>query len=322
MRMINWLVVAAMVGGCSGVWAEAKIPESARKFLERGNEFVKRESYTRAKGEYQKALQAYPAFKDALYNLAVVCEQLGQTDEAVAAYQQYLELSPASADVWTQLGVLSDTRGDKAGAAAAYRKALEANPKFGRAHHNLGVLLAEQGQEAAGRRHLETFVALEEGLGRKNGDAYYSMGVFHLQRGRGRDAKVWLQKALDVDPAQLLYNNAMGDVYLLEKQPDVARVYFQKVIAQDPKFALAYSGMGDAQRQLGAVDEAAAAYRQALALRPDYPVVEYKLGLLYETTAPALAIKHFENYLKSGTTLEYADEVKAKLVVLKQFHEH
>jgi Tfp pilus assembly protein PilF len=127
-----------------------------------------------------------------------------------------------------------------------------------------------------------------------------------------------LQKSIDSDPSIPYYNNAMGDIYLAEKRPDDALVYYRKAIEKDEKYAPAYSGMGDAYRQLGDVGKAADAYRKALGLRKDYAVVHYKLGLLYEDTDPAQAIKHFENYLASGKTLEFQSEAKAKIEKLKQ----
>jgi Tfp pilus assembly protein PilF len=312
-----WLI--GCVAALAQTPAPKEIPEQARKYFERGNEFVKKDSLGRAKGEYTRALQAYPQFKDALYNLAVVCEQLNLREEAIANYQKYLELSPTSADVWTQLGVLYDTGGDKVQAEQAYRKALESDAQFGRAQHNLGVMLEEAGKYDEAGQHLKEFVKLEEAAGRKNGDAYYSLGVFYLRRGQGRNAKLLLQKALDTDPSVVFYNNAMGDVYLMEKEPEVAMVYYKKALDRDAKYALAHSGLGDAYRKLGQTKEAAASYRKALELRPDYDLIYYKLGLLYEAQQPAEAIKDFEKYLKSGKNLEYQDEVNAKLAVLKQF---
>jgi superkiller protein 3 len=126
-----------------------------------------------------------------------------------------------------------------------------------------------------------------------------------------------LQKAIDTDPSVPHYNNAMGDVYLLEKRPDLALVYYQKVIEKDPNYALAYSGMGDAYAQLKEHDKAVGAYRKALELRPDYGVVYYKLGRLDENKNPTEAIKQFEKYLQSGKNLQYRDEVAAKIEALK-----
>jgi tetratricopeptide (TPR) repeat protein len=290
----------------------------ANKFIERGNEFKRKDSLARAKVEYERALKIFPRHLDAFYNLAIVCVDLKQPDEAIAHCKHYLDLKDDHPDVWNQLGVLLDEKGDKAGALAAYEKAVAIAPKFGRAHHNLGVLLEEQGKLDEARQRLELFVKLEEEAGRHTGEAYYSLGVLELEQLHLTEAKKLLQKALDTDPGAAFYNNALGDVYLAEKTPSVARVYYQKAIERDPKSAVAYSGLGDAQRDLGDRDQALAAYRKALELRPDYGLVHYKLGLLFETTNPADAIKHFESYLHSGKTLQYREQVAAKLEKLKQ----
>jgi superkiller protein 3 len=290
----------------------------ANRFFERGNEFKKKDSLARAKAEYDRALKIFPRHLDALYNLAVVCVDLKQPDEAIMHYKHYLDLKNNDPDVWNQLGVLLDDKGDKEGALAAYENAVAIAPKFGRAHHNLGVLLEEQGKLDEARKHLESFVKLEEEAGRRTGEAYYSLGVLELGQLHLKEAKKLLQKALDTDPGATLYNNALGDVYLGEKNPSAARIYYQKAIEREPKSAVAYSGLGDAHRDMGDSNQALAAYRKALELRPDYGLVHYKLGLLFEATNPAEAIKHFESYLHSGNNLQHREEVAAKLEKLKQ----
>jgi len=292
--------------------------DEANKFVERGNRFEQDGSLPRAKGEYEKALKLFPRHLDALYNLAIVCEELHQPGEAIETYQRYLRLKPGDADVWTQLGVVYDESGRKSDAQAAYEKALAADPKFGRAQNNLGVLLEEQGRLDEAQQHLEAFVKIGEDAGRPDGDAYYSLGCLYLRRGRITDAKLTLQKALDNDPAASLYNNAMGDVYLAESQPDTALLYYNKAIEKDWKYAPAYSGIGDAYRQLKSIDKAAEAYHKALELRPDYALIDYKLGLLYEESNPGEAIKDFEKYLGSGKNLEFEKEATQKLDKLKQ----
>ena len=289
----------------------------ANKLFDRGNRFVEDGSLPRAKQEFEKALKMYPKHLDALYNLGVVDERLGQKGAAIDVYKRYLEIKQADADVWTQLGVLYDESGNQNEARHAYERALEINPKFGRAQHNLGVLLKEEGDLKGAEQHLTQFVKLEEDAGRQDGDAYYSLGILYLQELRDLDAKMQMQKAIDIDPSVPRFNNAMGDIYLVEKRPDLSIVYYQKAIEKDPKYALAYSGLGDAYAQLKQPDKAQSAYRKALELRPDYALVYYKLGLLYEDSNAAEAIKQFEKYMQSGKTQEYRDEVAAKIEALK-----
>ena len=323
-RLCGIVLGMTVVCGAPAARAETLSPHDqnavveANKFVERGNEFKKKDSLGRAKAEYERALKVFPRHLDALYNLAVVCVDLKQPAEAITHYKHYLELKSDDPDAWNQLGVLLDENKDKAGALAAYEKAVAIAPEFGPAHHNLGVLLEEQGKLDEARQHLELFIKLEEEAGRRTAEAYYSLGVLELEQLHLKDAKKLLQKALDTDPGAPVYNNAVGDVYLAENNPSVARVYYQKAIEKDPKSAVAYSGLGDAQRGLGDHDKALASYRKALELRPDYGLVYYKLGLLFEATNPTDAIKHFESYLNSGKNVKYREEAAAKVEKLKQ----
>jgi superkiller protein 3 len=316
-QLILGVVVAGLVAGVT--WAnDPQAAAEANKFVERGNEFVQKNSLPRAKAEYQRALREFPGHVDALYNLAIVQERLGETNAAVATYQRYLELKPAEADVWTQLGLLHEAAGDKTAAAADYRKAIAGNPQFSRAHHNLGVLLQEQGATDEARQHLQTVVQLAEQAGQPNGDAYYSLAVLELGQLRVKEAKQLLQKALNVDPSVPWYNNAMGDVYLLEKQPGMALAHYEKAVEKDPKNAVYYSGLGEARAAQGDRVKAVAAYRKALELRPDYAVVHFKLGLLYEATEPVTAIKEFESYLVSAKNTSHKEDVSQRLAKLKE----
>ncbi len=244
-RAIEAVVVAALVATWPVIVARAQnssAPDKgavaeASKFFERGNKFVEGGSLTRAKQEYEKALKIYPKYLDALYNLAMTCERLGRKGEAIDDYKRYLDIKGNDPDVWTQLGLLYDDVGSQNEARHAYEKALEADPKFGRAHHNLGVLLKEEGDLKGAETHLATFVKLEEAAGRQNGDAYYSLGILYLQELRDKEAKAAMQKALDIDPSVPYFNNAMGDIYLFEKRPDLSIVCYQKAIEKDPKYA-------------------------------------------------------------------------------------
>ena len=326
-RLFAILVMGIVVSVPLARSEDSSLPDTgavreAGKFFDRGNKFVESGSLSRAKLEYEKAIKIYPKYLDALYNLAIACDRLGQKGEAIDDYKRYLAIKENDPDVWTQLGFLYDDVGSKDEARHAYEKALEIDPKFGRAQHNLGVLLKEQGDLKGAETHLTTFVKLEEAAGRQDGDAYYSLGILYLQELRDKDAKTTLQKALDIDPSDPYFNNAMGDTYLFEKRPELAIVCYQKALEKDAKYAPPYSGLGDAYAQMKDRDKAVDSYRKALELRPDYGLIYYKLGLLYEDNNAAEAIKQFEKYLESDKTPEYRDEVAAKIEALQLTLKH
>jgi tetratricopeptide (TPR) repeat protein len=216
------------------------------------------------------------------------------------------------------LALRYEDAGKRDEAREAYEKSIAADPKFGLAYHNLGVLLKDLGKYDEAQKCLQEFLKIEEASGRRNDAAYYSLGALYLARGNLKDAKMMLQKALDTDPSIPHYNNAIGDVYLAEKQTDLAIEAYNKAIKKDAKYAPAYSGLGDAYRAQGERDKAAASYRKAIELRPDYNLVNYKLGLLFESTDPAEAIKYLEKYITSGKNSEFQKEAQEKVEKLKQ----
>src|ERR1039457_1203034 len=120
MRRNKWCRTG-LAGGLAGLWLMSAVVRAddkaviaqANKYVERGNKFTEEESYARAKSEYLKALRVFPKHVDAMYNLAVVCERLGQIEEALAAYQKYLDIRPQDADVWPQVGGLYDRKGQR-----------------------------------------------------------------------------------------------------------------------------------------------------------------------------------------------------------------
>ena len=101
------------------------------------------------------------------------------------------------------------------------------------------------------------------------------------------------------------------------KEFDLAVSAYKKALEKDAKYAPAYSGLGDAYRLTGERDKAAEAYRKALELGKNYALVHYKIGLLWEETKPAEAIKAFEKYLASDKNPDFQTEAKAKIEKLK-----
>jgi len=101
------------------------------------------------------------------------------------------------------------------------------------------------------------------------------------------------------------------------KSGRIFRLFTIKKPLKRTRITYGYSGLGDAYAQLKERDKALSSYHKALELRPDYALVYYKLGLFYEDNNPAEAIKNFQKYLQSGRTIEYRDEVAAKIEALK-----
>jgi tetratricopeptide (TPR) repeat protein len=67
--------------------------DSAQQFQRAVQFQAHRENLAAARG-YVRALQLQPVFFEAAFNLAVLLQEMGQGDEAIACYQQALHLKP------------------------------------------------------------------------------------------------------------------------------------------------------------------------------------------------------------------------------------
>ena len=81
-------------------------------------------------------------------NLAVVLEQMGKADEAIAAGEKAIALDPDHPDAYYNLGVALAAGGRTAAAIAAYRQAIARHPGDVQAYGNLGTAWL-------GRRHVD-----------------------------------------------------------------------------------------------------------------------------------------------------------------------
>jgi len=103
---------------------------------------VKKKSFREAIAEFQNALSLRPDYFEAMMNMGVALQTLGETDRAIEAYRRSLALRPEFHPALINLGqALCDThRFDEA--IAAFRKAIAVRPEDPDAHiHLSGVLL-------------------------------------------------------------------------------------------------------------------------------------------------------------------------------------
>lgn len=119
-------------------------------------------------------------------------------------------------------------------------------------------------------RHLRARSLYEQGL----------QGLADRQPARGLSA---LKEAVQLDPGNPIFHNALGVLLLdLRKAPE-AQTEFEKAVALDPSYGEAHHNLGLAFAEQGRYEQAIAEYRKALSL-PIYPTPEvgyYNLGRAY-----------------------------------------
>jgi Tfp pilus assembly protein PilF len=95
--------------------------------------------------------------------------------------------------------------------------------------------------------------------------ASYEAGVKSISEGRISLGLSSLRQAVEIEPRNSLYHNAVGAVLLNIGRHADAQVEFQKAVELDPTYADAYHNLGSAYAEQARWDEAIVAYRRALA---------------------------------------------------------
>jgi len=125
----------------------------------------------------------------------------------------------------------------------------------------------------------------------------YDQGGSNFREGRVSLGLASLQEAVQLDPDNAIYWNALGVAQLQLRRWPEAQVSFEKGVQLDRNYAEAYHNLGLAQARQGRLDQAVASYRKSLTY-PTYP-------------SPELAYHNMgEAYLRQGKLLEAEESLR------------
>ena len=121
---------------------------------------------------------------------------MGDYANALAQYQKAVDANPDDPVGYDNLGHASGVSGDPDRAIAVLRKAIQVDPTYGLAYaHLAGVYYLRFNYEAA----IENFQkAVDEGV--RGEQYYYEFGLSYYNLNDCRNATIWLQKALEINP--------------------------------------------------------------------------------------------------------------------------
>lgn len=256
----------------------------------------------RAEAALLKALSLDPGHVATLvalaetYRLMWTFEKTPDSIERGLTYgRKALALRDDLAAVHVALGYLLAEKGDYAAAEQSFRAALSLQPNHGNALYGLGRTLGEAGRFAEAEQAFTRASTVNpyDWLGQSEfGYLYYNQGkmdeaerVFrHLvdlapenlrsqsnlavllySNGKLEEALAQVDRALMIGADEMLYTTK-GNIEFFLGHYDLAAQAFREAIAINPDFYVHYGNLGDTLRQLGQKEQADTAYAQAIAL--------------------------------------------------------
>ncbi len=228
----------------------------------------------------RKGLDANPSSRALTHELVANLALLQRYQEAARLGKKLVEQSPKDLDaqvLYLHVLVLSDD--EDLARPLAHKLLAIARHDFGVLYLN-GVLENRAGNFAAGRKFLEQAVALNP----NHYNCHYDLGISLANLNDSQGAKEQFEKALALGASEpsvrFEYAKALRTLGETKLSDEQLKLYQQEQKAKADR-TLAASKMAQADKELSDGDpkKAAELYRDALAVLPDYAMLQYKLSV-------------------------------------------
>jgi tetratricopeptide (TPR) repeat protein len=237
-----------------------------------------------ARQQLEEALRVDEQHADAHMLLGFTLGQQGELSAAIGHLERSIALRPDSSPAHYNLGVALWYSGAKERATAALRKSVKLDPAAGDSYAFLGTVLRDGGDLAAARANLQRAIALLP----PTAAVYIDLGITYLQAGALDHALGQLEAGLNVPSPSMPRPDWGGAIAALRARLGPVSGGTAAPQADGSAAAREVSERAEAfnilGRLLGRADagssEVAAAFREAIRLRPDYAEAHNNMGLV------------------------------------------
>lgn len=253
-------------------------------------------------GKHELAMQRYVAIlqkdpdnADALYYIAALAVQQGQTAEGLKVIGRGLEVGGPQARLFNLKGQAHLRLNQDQEAAEAFGRAIETDPSFADAYGNRATLLCEMGRAAEAIADFDRALELRP----NNPEDHLNRAGAMADLGRYDEALAGFGVAIRLVPRMApAYFNRADVLRRLGRLPEALRDY-EQMIALYPNHPAAHSNRGLVLKELGRNDEAKASLARALEIDPVFVEGLVNRGnLALEQGQPDAAAADYEKALE------------------------
>lgn len=273
MRKINsGIVIAALLFyGC------ANVPAPIKSHFNKGVEHYDSREYAKAIEEYKLALRKNPDNTFAMYNLAVVYQDQGKTDQAENLYNDILKITE---DTFSRINLagIQYNKGNPDEAFKQLKTAADKNPDSAHPLSVLGEFKERDGKLAEAEKIYLKALSIDD----RHALTHHRLGRLHLKREKFAKGVDHLKQSIDLEAENPAYLEALGAEYERSGAYLEAVSYFEKVSVLQPDRLEIYIKLGDLYKKKKMFKEALSRYWSALSLKDDDPYVHRSILDIYK----------------------------------------
>ncbi|BAZ15623.1 family 2 glycosyl transferase [Calothrix sp. NIES-4071] len=218
---------------------------------------------------YRQVLEKQPDHPEALYNLGMLAQQLGQPEIALTWLNAATQVQPDSVKTWFSLGNLCLAQSQYAQAVIAYHQALALRPDSLAIYNNLGYALQQQGQLDEAVQYYQKALELKPDL------IEASVNLGNALHAQGK-----LSREQQLKYAQL--NHKLGAQRKKAGDLQTAVAYYRSSIALQPDLVEAHYNLGIVLQEQGELQEAVTYYQKVIELNPQHTEAHLNLSKIHQ----------------------------------------
>ena len=159
-------------------------------------------------------------------NLSTLHINKGQYGKALEYLEEWVQVEPANAQAHYHLGVALAAAGNNVRAISAFEAALKIKPSLKAALYRKSSLLLKTKDFARAAQGLEAMVKITP----EDARTHYLLGIAYDGLGEIDKAIVAMQKAVDLDPQEVKYQQHLGFLHISKDDHKTAAKHFTKVM--------------------------------------------------------------------------------------------
>ena len=264
------VIVATLFFGC------ANVPAPIDSHFNKGVEHHDNQEMAKAIEEYKLALRQNPNDTFAMYNLAVVYQDRGKTDQAENLYRDVLKIIEDSFSRINLAGIFYN-RGNHDEAFRQLETAADKNPDSAHPLSVLGEFKEREGKLAEAEQKYLKALSIDN----RHALTHFRLGRLHLKREKFAQGIEHLKQASDLEAENPTYLETLAAEY--ERSGDYLEAvnFFERVSVLEPDRLDIYVKLGDLYKKKTMFRQALSRYWSALALKNDDPYIHRSVLEIY-----------------------------------------
>jgi len=292
MRLIVILLLFVMLSGA----ILAQETDSLHQYLIVGSKAYNANDFAASRAAYLNALRLQPTNVEAIHNLGLIANTLGDLQTAMTYYQEALRYDSTDPDIYNNIGAVMSARGQTSQAISYFEKALRLDTANYQIRVNLAGEYIKSGRFADAARQVRGVVAVDTSLSgppyllgramlglRKSDSAllYFNMSVlrggsmtelYHFKAaaemnlGKFDDAGKSLSAVLLKEPNNKEACHSLGIVRVKQSRYEDALKLFKRSVELDSSYVTGWVSLGAMYMVTGQAPQADSIYRKLSAV--------------------------------------------------------